>query len=88
MSTFTGVQALELLIEGKRLRRVGWGSDYLMIAYNNVDGKTHRFIKHIRTVGNVEHQGSFCGNDLLSDDWEIAPNEIPCPCCKSIVKRW
>jgi hypothetical protein len=88
MSTYTSIQAFEMFIQGRRLRRKGWGDTYAKIAYNKVDGVTHRFIEQVKDIKGAIYTTSLSMTDLLCDDWEIAPNEIPCPCCKTIVKRW
>lgn len=88
MNTYTSIEALELLIQGKRLRRKGWGHDYAMIARNTVDGVTHSHIQHVIDRKGVMHTSELYMRELLSNDWEIAPNEMPCHCCKTIVKRW
>jgi hypothetical protein len=88
MSTYTSTQAFEMFIQGRRLRRKGWGDTYAKIAYNKVDNVTYRFIEQVKDINGAEYTTSLSMTDLLSDDWEIAPNEIPCRCCKTIVKRW
>ena len=88
MSTYTSIEALEMLIQGKRLRRTSWGDTYVQIKTNQVDGVTHRYIEQVNDMRGVVNRTSLSMTDLLCNDWEIAPNEIKCHCCKSIVKRW
>lgn len=88
MSTYTSIEALELFTQGKRLRRKGWGHDYAMITRKKVDGETHSFIQHVIDRNGVIHTSELYMRNLLCNDWEIAPNEMPCHCCKTIVKRW
>jgi hypothetical protein len=88
MSIYTSIEALEMFTQGKRLRRKGWGDTYAHIESNGVDGVLYRNIVQVNDLGGGLHKTSLSMTDLLSNDWEIAPNEIPCRCCKTIVKRW
>ena len=88
MRTYTSIEALEMFTKCRRLRRKDWGDSYAVIASNRVDGVIYRNIEKVYNVGSSVYKTSLSMTDLLSNDWEIAENERPCPCCKTIVKRW